>query len=77
VERNIAWSTLNVGITAVASLGKLWSSPESLWVGFRALDILAGLLSKRGTVLGIERLLHPESIRAHVLSALTPEWYRE
>ena len=77
VERMVAWSTVDLGLSTITEMGRNWASAESVWTAFRALGVLQGYWQGvgRGDVL-LQDLLYPDVIRTVVLSAVPDTWYR-
>lgn len=73
VERQIAWSTLDLGFNTIAAMGSEWTSDESLWMAFRALGALQGYWRHRK----LDRLFDPEAIRSFALPTLPEGFPRE
>lgn len=74
-ERNIAWSTVNVGLSAIKEVARQWGNEESIWAAFRSLGILAGYWSKpSGPDVKISEMLIPETLSNHVVPYLKPSW---
>lgn len=73
VERQIAWSTLDLGFNTIAVMGADWTSDESLWVAFRALGALQGYWRMKK----LDRLFDPEAIGEFAISKLPKGFARE
>lgn len=64
VERQIAWSTLDLGFNAVSTLASEWMSSESLWTSFRALGALEGFWN----LPRLDPLFDPDKLRSAAVS---------
>lgn len=73
VERQIAWSSLDLGFNTVAAMGSEWVSDESLWMAFRALGALQGYWRRKK----LDRLFDPDAIRKFAIPALPEGFVRE
>lgn len=73
VERQIAWSTLDLGFNAVSSIAAEWASSEALWTAFRALGALEGFWNLQG----LDALFDPTNLKKFGASALPAGFLRE
>lgn len=71
LERDIAWSTVMIGIQTLAAAARDWRSADGVWSAFRALGILQGLWegATRATV-PFSRLVDPQTVRSTALPCL-------
>lgn len=72
LERQIAWSSVDLGFNTIAELAREWTSSEALWTAFRALGIVAGFWSS-----GLDQLLTPSTIQAHAVRHLPEGFLRD
>lgn len=74
-ERNIAWSSVNLGLAAIKDVAQHWGSDVSIWTAFRALSILAGYWTPPdGPDVKIRQLLTPTALNDHAVPELKPAW---
>lgn len=65
-ERRMAWTSVRIGLDAVASVGAEWSSRQAIWEAFRALSVLAGFWGD----IPLADVLRPAHLRAHAVAAI-------
>jgi hypothetical protein len=65
-ERSMAWTSVRIGLDAVASVGAEWSSRQAIWEAFRALSVLAGFWGDTP----LAEVLAPEHIRLHAVATI-------
>jgi hypothetical protein len=66
VERRMAWTSVRIGLDALASVGAEWSSRQAIWEAFRALSVLAGFWGD----VPLASVLTPDHLRAHAVSVI-------
>jgi hypothetical protein len=77
-ERAIAWSTVNLGMSAIRAIGKLWGEDESVWTAFRAFGILAGYWTPvGGQDVTTAQLVTPTLVDEYAASRIQPTWLSE
>ena len=76
-ERWIAWTSVRLGLDAVAALGADWGGRSSLWDAFRALGTLQGVWegAQQGRA-PLRRLLDPELVQRHAVDRFPDEVHR-
>jgi hypothetical protein len=74
-DRLIAWSSLQWGLETVMQLGQEWSSPESTWTAFRALQMLDGVWLRGKEKFSLDSVLDPANIRQYALPAISNKAY--
>jgi hypothetical protein len=66
-ERRMAWTSLRIGLDAVASVGAEWGSRQAIWEAFRALSVLASFW---GDDVRLASVMTPDHLRTHAVAAI-------